>query len=179
MSRLRKHFQEGGRYFWLVLTLLVTTPLVILSGWQQDTGYANNGDFVRSADFLFAHPQGFSTLYVPEGHPDRDSMFFKNWLDRWVVSPDGPKWRLVREAPVYKLYLMAQVWLTSFSQAGEEVYSITKGAWLSRAILYLTLAFCAWRLSAFLQGGGAFGVGRSSCLVVPRKLMGGFSQFVL
>lgn len=152
MMRLKRYFHNIGRSFWLGLALMAAAPLVVLSVWQQDTGYANNGDFVRNAESIFSHPQGFSVLYVPEGHPDRESMFFKNWLDRWVVSSDGLKWRLAREASIYKLYLTAQVRLTSFFDGGEEVYSMARGAWLSRAILYGALAFCAWRISAFLPG---------------------------
>lgn len=119
--------------------VLVTAPLVLLGALHLDTGYANNGDFARSVGFLFEHAKGFSALYVPDGHPDRDRMFFNAWLDRWIVSKDGPEWRGIGTAPVYKFYLMAQVWLTSWSHGGVELYSMTQGAWLSRAILYSTL----------------------------------------
>lgn len=152
IMRFKRYFQGFGRSFWLMLALIAAAPFVVLSVWQQDTGYANNGDFVRSAESIFSHPQGFPVLYVPEGHPDRERMFFKNWLDRWVVLPDGLKWRISREASIYKLYLTAQVRMTSFFDRGEKVYSMTRGAWLSRVILYGTLVLCAWRISAFLPG---------------------------
>lgn len=139
-----------SKQLWLLLFLFVTVPLVLLGLWHQDTGYANNGDFARSAGFLLDHPQGFSALYVPDGHPDRARMFFNAWLDQWVVSNDGPEFRRIGEAPVYKLYLTLQVWLTSWVQAGVELYSITKGAWLSRCILYSALVVALWLFSGRL-----------------------------
>lgn len=127
------------RALWLIIFLLTTVPLVMLGGWHIDTGYANNGDFPRSIAFLFDHAVGLSDIYVPEGDPEHGRMFFNAWLDQWVIRGEGIRFRDVGAESFYRFYLLSQVFLTSWSEHGSSLYSMAKGSWLSRAILYSSL----------------------------------------
>ena len=125
---------------------LFFSPLLIifiaLSLLHILTGYADNGDFLRSAGFLFEKPHGFSTMWPAETE-EWKRRFFSEWHDKWVFLPNWPTTKNIFSYSSYKLYLLLQVKLSALITNNASEYSIISGSILSRLIIFLTFASLA------------------------------------
>jgi hypothetical protein len=110
-----------------------------LSSLHLFIGYADNGDFTRSVAFIFEKPYGFSAMWPPAETEEFIRRFHFEWHDKWVFLKDWPDESQISTYSSYKLYLLAQVWISALL-AADENYSIIVGSIFSRLIF----------LSAFL-----------------------------
>lgn len=99
------------------------------------TGYADNGDFLRSAGFLFERPDGFSTMWPAEESEEWRRRFYSEWHDKWVFLPNWPNTDNFFSVSSYKLYLLFQAHLSTLIGGENSHYSIISGSILSRLIL--------------------------------------------
>ena len=54
------------------------------------TGYADNGDFSRSASFLFENPRDFSTMSPAVENEEWSRRYFNEWHDKWSFLQNWP-----------------------------------------------------------------------------------------
>lgn len=99
------------------------------------TGYADNGDFSRSAGFLFERPHDFSTMWPDAESEEWRRRFFSEWHDKWVFLQNWPNTENFFSVSSYKLYLLFQAHFSTLIGVESSYYSIISGSILSRSIL--------------------------------------------
>lgn len=115
---------------------------VALSSLHLLTGYADNGDFLRSVEFLFEKPHDFSTMWPAAESEEWSRRFFIEWHDKWIFLEHWPNTKNVFSLSSYKIYLLFQANLSTLIGVDNSYYSIISGSILSRLILCSTfLAF--------------------------------------
>lgn len=117
------------------LLLIVGLCLVLGVSAQILTGYANNGDFARSAGFVLQHAMGFQVHHVTPDDPNFEKLFFKHWLDLWQIRPEWPFFGQDFTYSSYKLYLLLQLGVSALLSNAGGVYSIILGSVLSRVLI--------------------------------------------
>lgn len=110
------------------------------------TGYADNGDFLRSAGFLFEKPYNFSTMWPPAESGEWKRRFFSEWHDKWVFLKNWPSTENFFSISSYKPYLLSQAYLSTLINNESSHYSIISGSILSRLILYTAFIIIAHHL---------------------------------
>ncbi|MBH1541360.1 hypothetical protein JY440_06880 [Stenotrophomonas maltophilia] len=118
---------------WLYHTALGI--FIALSLLHLLTGYADNGDFSRSAGFLFERPHDFSTMWPAAESEEWRRRFFGEWHDKWIFLKSWPNTENVFSFSSYKLYLLFQAYLSTLIGVDSSYYSIISGSILSRLIL--------------------------------------------
>ena len=100
------------------------------------TGYADNGDFLRSISFILEKPVGLS-IWPESGTEEWRLRFFKGWNDKWEYLADRSNFPSLLGNSSYRQYFLFQThvhdWL--FRSSGQ--YSIMAGSIVSRLIFFL------------------------------------------
>jgi hypothetical protein len=125
---------ESLLFYFFLATLFSFSLLHVL------TGYADNGDFSRSAGFIFEKPLGFSTMWPSTEAEEWKRRFFTEWHDEWIFLPNWPDPGRLFSLSSYKIYLLIQARLEVLITGDNSRYSIILGSLLSRGILYSTIA---------------------------------------
>lgn len=117
------------------LSVLMVLIFLLLFSLHWYTGYADNGDFVRSAGFMLEKPAGFSEMWPAAGSDESQHRFFHYWLNDWVFLASWPDFSRLFSYSSYKVYLALQAWLGELFSADHHQYSLQAGSLWSRAIL--------------------------------------------
>ena len=125
-------------FFYIALGAFIALSLLHLL-----TGYADNGDFPRSAGFLFEKPHNFSTMWPSIESEEWKRRFFSEWHDKWVFLQNWPNTENFFSASSYKIYLLSQAHLSTLISNEDSYYSIISGSILSRLILYTSFLLIA------------------------------------
>ncbi len=128
MQNINKNLES-----WLYYTALGI--FIALSLLHLLTGYADNGDFLRSARFLFEKPYDFSKMWPAAETEEWRRRFFSEWHDKWIFLQSWPNTENFFSVSSYKLYLLSQAHLSTLIGVDSSYYSIISGSILSRLIL--------------------------------------------